>query len=122
MADMCMICDGASHDEVLFYVHGLIENHGWAITPIGDDPPGRSWVYTIGLAAAFDHPELVLVDIEIATATAVLDELGERIRAGERLVDVDAVVLDDGRHVRLVDVDQTHIDAGLLNLWFDYYG
>src|SRR5262245_49144814 len=99
---MCMMCDGASHDEVLFHLHGQIDRKVWAIIPVGDDPPERSWVYTIGLVA-FDHPELVVMDCEPSFAAKVLDELGERIRAGDRFINVDDVELAGGLTAHLVD-------------------
>jgi hypothetical protein len=119
---MCMICDGYDADDVLFYVHGKVASRGWAICPVGGPDDERSWVYTIGFAGGFDHPELVLVDTEVEFAAAVLNELGERLRDGERFDEAEGVTMRDGLEVQLVDVDFVHIDAGLLNLWFEYYG
>lgn len=57
---MCIMCDGASLDEVRFGIHGIIDRYGWYIQGVEAPPGGRSWAYTIGLSAAFDHPELII--------------------------------------------------------------
>lgn len=115
-----MMCDGASRDEVLFARHATIERYGWALVAVGDSPPTADWIYTIGLAPR-GHPELVIVGHEQAVAGALLNELGERIRDGERFQAGDSTMAG---HVQVgfVAVDPAHIERGLLNAWLDYYG
>lgn len=61
---MCMMCNGASLDDVRFHIHSLIKRVGWAVVPVQGDRPSTSWAYTIGLTTRFDHPELAVVGCE----------------------------------------------------------
>ena len=73
---MCIMCDGASRDEVLFSLHGRVQRNGWALQIVASTgPPGLGWVYTIGLAA-FDHPELVVVGLEVVDSARVPERAG----------------------------------------------
>lgn len=116
-----MMCDGASRDEVRFHLHGKISRHGWAIFAV-ENAGTLGWVYTIGLVAGFNHPELVVVGQEPALAGTVLNHLGERVRQGERLDVVDRTALDPQPEVGLTHVHPAQIEHGLLNAWLDYYG
>jgi hypothetical protein len=118
---MCMMCNGASRDEVRFHLHGTISRHGWAIFGVGDHET-TGWLYTIGLVAGFNHPELVVVGQEPALAAAVLNHLGERVRRGERFDVADRTAVGDESEVGLRHVHPVQIELGLLNAWVDYYG
>ena len=74
----------------------IIRRHGWSIQYVGgpscalpdcpcpadDEPP---FAYTIGLFG-LGHAELLVLGIGPLDATAVLNELGERIRGGDSLL------------------------------------
>lgn len=108
---MCIMCNGASLDEVRFDLHGRIERHGWAVQYVAEESIGRSWAYTIGLAAGFDHPELVVVGLEPEPAGGLLNVLGDMIRDGTRF---------DAGH--LTRVHPAHFVRGVFASWVDYYG
>src|SRR3546814_19040579 len=78
---MCAICDGATYDEMLAGLHGVVERFGWAVQGVEASTP---WTYTIGLTERFGHPELVLVGIDISLAMNILNALADRV-AGEEL-------------------------------------
>ena len=122
MAGMCMMCDGASIDEVRFGIHGLIARHGFAITGCEGAAGEAGWSYTIGLVTQFDHPELVVLDTEHTRRARILDGLGELVKAGERLDGDVSVVFRTGEVFDFVDVHPVHFDRGLLNIWLDYMG
>ncbi|MBA2427455.1 MAG: DUF4262 domain-containing protein [Actinobacteria bacterium] len=77
---MCMMCEGASLDDVRFHIHGLIEGSGWAVIPVEGNTPYRSWAYTVGLVQTFDHPELVVVGLDPLAAGRLLNSIGDAIR------------------------------------------
>jgi hypothetical protein len=51
---MCWRCDhpGATYDEYLTYMHGLITRWGWAVQGVQRDGPHPPWAYTAGLTEA----------------------------------------------------------------------
>jgi hypothetical protein len=117
---MCMICDGASRDEVLFHHHALIDEFGWAAVAVADDGAWHEgWLYTIGLTA-HDHPELVVVGVPPERCGPILTELVERVLEGETLLP--GSVLDVfGIEVELVGVHPDHVAGGLVAAARDYY-
>ena len=116
------MCEGASLDEVLFGIHHKVTTRGWALQAVGGDPPdGADWVYTIGLSG-FDHPELLVVgEGVVKVAGVVLNDLGERIRAGDRFDVGDEVPFPSGP-VTFGLVHSAHIARGLVAMWPNYYG
>jgi hypothetical protein len=77
-----------------------IRRHGWAVQAVLGDADGPPFAYTVGLTG-FGHPELILFATSQATAAAVLNDLGERVRAGQRLGADERVRLPGGE-VRLL--------------------
>lgn len=69
-----------------------------------ESPP---FVYTVGLAG-FRHPELILFATTQATAAAVLNALGESVRAGHRLQAGQQVAVADGAVHLLTFPDSEH--------------
>lgn len=63
---MCMMCDGATPDEMRFMVYGHIEKYGWHIVYVENQKRSASWAYTIGLSSRFGHPELAVVGVGMA--------------------------------------------------------
>jgi hypothetical protein len=117
---MCMMCDGASLDEVRFWVHGTIARFGWAIMTV-EEQQSPSWAYTIGLVACFGHPELVLVGQSQAVTHRVLNHMGEAVRRGERFDGIARTSTCCYPDIELVRVHPAQIEHGLLNMWLDYY-
>jgi hypothetical protein len=82
--------DDAWITAYLAHLEGVIAEHGWAIhvvLPPADDPiPDPPFAYTVGLSGSrFGHPELLVSGLGRDTAQIVLNDLGERVRAGQRL-------------------------------------
>lgn len=121
---MCVICDGATEDELLFDLHGKIERYGWTGVAVeaGHDNPG--WAYTIGLSDHFEHPELVVVGLPPPDAYWMLGHVARYVRdggcveVGERILlaraGIDVVVGD-------VHPDQWD-EHDTFNQWLNYYG
>ncbi|MCD9624241.1 DUF4262 domain-containing protein [Rhabdothermincola salaria] len=119
---MCIMCEGASHDDVLFNLHGHVLRHGWVLQAVWGEPPDRpGFVYSIGLSAGFDHPELVVVGYDTRVGGAVINELGESVRLGRRFQAGDHADLEGGR-VTFGTVHPVHLERGLVASWVNYYG
>lgn len=85
-----------------------IRRHGWSIQYVGggqcsgpecnckgsNEPP---FAYTVGLFG-MDHPELVIFGLPPDLAVVVLNDLGERIRAGETLLPGQIITFGEWPH------------------------
>lgn len=66
-----------------------IREYGWHVVLVsgeGDDP---GWAFTVGLRESFDQPECAVFGLRQETAHAILNDLGERARAGTPLAATD---------------------------------
>jgi hypothetical protein len=115
---MCVICDGASEDEVLFDMYGLIQRNGFTMTSVETSPP---WTYTIGLAERF-HPELVVTGMPADTAANIIWFVVDQIEAGMTF-DECSPPLEFGPRtsLRFGPVHPDHWPGGLLAQWCNYY-
>lgn len=118
---MCDMFDGATSEESRRFIELTIIRHGWALRgvyPHADDPDDRHWTHTIGLLENFNHPERVIADLglEYETASHLINELGEEIRAGKDITKGNRL----GCEFR--DVDPSRLDSELLAAWFNNYG
>jgi hypothetical protein len=120
---MCVICNGATHDELLFDLHGRIERDGWTAMHVEAGHDNPSWSYTIGLTESFDHPELVVVGLHPPDAAWLLGWVAARIDAGAGF--------EAGEHILMpgagidVLVGEVHPDQwtnDVFNTWLNYYG
>lgn len=98
-------------DQEDAWTHDTVRRHGWAVQHVDGDgcwgsprcrcgrPPGVAspFAYTIGLFG-YDHPELLVYGLGQHAACAVLNELGERVRRGERLGSGEPMLIDGGPH------------------------
>ena len=116
------MCDeGATLNECRFDIYGIIDRYGWFIQYVEVEPVTLAWAYTIGLAAGFDHPELVVTGVGPETAGNVLNAIGEMIRTGHRFDHDDFVLDPEGRCIRFSSVHPAHYDRGVFAVWDDYY-
>lgn len=118
---MCMMCKGASLDEVLFFIHGAIERVGWAVIPVTGKRPSTSWAYTVGLAA-LGHPELVTVGRAPQTAGRLLNSLGRRVAEGETFGPDSPPVVIGGKRYVFAPVSKKYFENGTFGAWVGYYG
>jgi hypothetical protein len=65
-----------------------VQTHGWHIVhvgmPVGEDSEGPGWSYSVGLFHTLGHPEFIVVGLPWSTAEAIINDLGSRVRAGQR--------------------------------------
>jgi len=60
----------------------------------GGHDEGPSFAYTVGLFG-MGHPELLVLGVSAATASGVLNTLGERVRAGADLVPRELITFEE---------------------------
>lgn len=114
-----MMCNGATFDEVLFHIHGLIERFGWAVVPVGDRLPS-TWAYTIGLVEV-DHPELTVKGMPPEAAGRLLNRLGDLILDGRKFRDGEELTVGTRRY-RFAPVPDRQLENGRFAVWVNYYG
>jgi hypothetical protein len=106
---MCWRCDhpGATYDEYLTYMHGLITRWGWAVQGVQRDGPHPPWAYTAGLTEA-GLAELVVTGMRVRPATRLLNEVAAHaIHAGlpppgERFA------MTDGPMLEVVEISEAY--------------
>lgn len=113
---MCLQCDGYSHEAVMQALDLQIKIHGWAVVQVGDDHSAFS--YTLGLVENFDHPELIVVDIERSHQQGLLNEIAKGVAARGR----PALGGPSTRGVRCVEVHQNHLHGNYFGMWTTRYG
>ncbi len=87
---MCWICDhpGATHEDYLTHLRGLIDDYGWAVQGVERDRIHPPWAYTAGLTA-HGRPELVVTGMPLRRAAGLLNDVAAHViqqipPAGER--------------------------------------
>jgi hypothetical protein len=116
---VCIICDGASEEEVFTGEFVRIAVHGFTMVGVEDTPP---WTYTIGLVRSFDHPELVMTGMPFDVAPGLLTEVVEHIRRGERFdASSPPLALADSYALGFGAVHSSEWDEGRFNQWLNYY-
>ena len=116
---MCILCDGATHDEALFDLHGRVLRHGWALQGVESGTGTPGWIYTVGLSPRFGHAELVVVGGDLPRAAELLNGLGAAIASGARFTPGDRISTPLGD----VDVDvvhPAHVERGLVAVCEEY--
>ena len=74
----------AEMEELERHVRGDIERHGWHVAKIEGDDRVPPWAFTIGLMDTFDHPEILVAGMELDQLHALLNRIGDLLRAGNR--------------------------------------
>ncbi len=117
---MCILCEGADRDEALFSLHAMVITHGWALQGVEAGPSTLGWVYSVGLAQRFRHPELVVVGGDLLDGARAINELGEEVRAGRRFEPGAEVRLPIGL-IGIGAVHPAHVAGGLVAVWEEYH-
>lgn len=93
-----------------------IRVHGWSVAGVEEKRP---WSYTIGLLESFGHPELVVTDMELASAHALINVVGGVVRDGDGTPDPEALA---ALGVQLVEVLPKHLRSHWFGSWSQFYG
>src|SRR5262245_15942644 len=84
----CRLCAGS--DDVVWgawerRTADHIRNHGWSVVGVGADEQVPGWAYTVGLWHTLRQAELCIFALPIDVAHGLLNDIGERVRAGGAL-------------------------------------
>jgi hypothetical protein len=60
-----------------------IRRYGWTATYVGDYQSAPTWAYTIGFHASLGAPEVIVFDIPMASASGLLHEIHNDLKAGK---------------------------------------
>ncbi len=85
----CRICrPDDTYDEGERRCIEVVLRHGWQVTVVfaGDEPDEPAFAYTIGLPHRVGHPELVISGLDQDLMYRVLNDVGQRVMDGQRLV------------------------------------
>jgi len=64
-----------------------VQRHGWHVVLIPEEDGMPGWAFTVGLSKTFGHPEVIVFGLHQEVAHFVLNDVGERVRAGLKIVD-----------------------------------
>jgi Domain of unknown function (DUF4262) len=64
----------------------IIEKFGWhvmSVAPrVGEE--GHLWAYSTGLFYSYDHPEVIVFNLDISSLQNAVNSIGGRVKAGEK--------------------------------------
>jgi hypothetical protein len=114
------MCDGFSVDDVLALDAAHIAEYGFALQgvvgPGGEDDGVGSWVYTVGLLDAAEHPELIVAGASPNTSASVLSALAGAVLEGERFEVGDTIDLG-GAIARVGSVHEIQYELDTFATW-----
>jgi hypothetical protein len=91
VAGQMLAARAAAEDALRASQERIVADNGWMIQAVFGDPhampPLPGWAYTIGLLTGFGRPEIIAIGLPSDVGAALLNDLGERIRNGERFSD-----------------------------------
>ena len=113
---MCLECDGYTFEQSMLSLDLTIRTYGWQLTQVTDSAmPGS---YTIGLGESYDHPELVMVGVELDTQSAIIRKIVSMVETTGR-IDTDDV---ESHGLTLVEVHRDHLHDHWFGTWSNRYG
>lgn len=111
---MCLRCDGYSEDEVARSIDLAVRVHGWALIPVEDERP---WAYTVGLLETYQHPELVVTDLELSVEVSIINWAVRQI-ASRGMIDEAELAR---RELRAAEVHRSHDAGDWFGTWCRHY-
>lgn len=114
---MCVMCDGSSLTDVMEMYRRFIDDCGFAIVAVDDQP---SWTYTIGLLEKYDHPELVVTGLPYSTASQMIWFVVNKIKVGQRFDETSELVDPRGMPLLFGKVAEGQWAHGRFNMCLEY--
>ena len=113
---MCAICDGTDPDDLLDDMRRRVDWLGWTMVGVEPSHRGPGWVYSAGLTASFDHPEVVMVGAPPEAAYDVLELIAREVATGSAFRHHESFGVGDLRF-RFGWVHPRHFDLGTFAWW-----
>lgn len=61
-----------------------IQDHGWFVLKVPEDVEGPGFAFTVGLWANYQHPELIIVGLNLDVMHQILNLAGNEVRDGRQ--------------------------------------
>jgi hypothetical protein len=87
---------------------GDIERFGWHVVQISAEPDSPQFAFTVGLYYQFLQPEILIMGIDLAMSAHVLNDIGEAMRSGRKLVPGRYPDFVKGFEIELAPIDLAH--------------
>jgi hypothetical protein len=66
--------------------HADVREYGWHVILVPQDEQGPSFAYSIGLKKSFNHPEILILGLDLKVMHQMINGIGNRIKAGARFL------------------------------------
>src|SRR5690348_3985724 len=60
----------------------LIERHGYAVIKVREDDEGPGFAYSVGLEISFQHPEILMIGLDVDLMHRILNDVGAFVARG----------------------------------------
>lgn len=119
------MCSCQEPHELVASIDAFMEQGRWVYTGVGVGPPTQlKWLYTVGLAEQFGHPELLVVGICCGSCGGnMLNTVAERVAGGERFdaPTVEPLVFPAGGMLHVRPVHRSCWESDWFAIWHAYY-
>ncbi|WP_158679815.1 DUF4262 domain-containing protein [Deinococcus sp. NW-56] len=61
-----------------------IQTYGWAVVKVPEDEEGPGFAFTVGLWGNYNHPEMVMVGLDLDLMHHVLNLIGDAVQTGQQ--------------------------------------
>lgn len=116
---MCNMCDETSLQDQLRAFREQFDQLGWTSVAVEGDDHKLGWAYTVGMIRS-GHAELAVLDEPPEVVSRLFETLAPQISAG-RVLTSGTTVGAGGRTWAVLDVDPSHIRAGLMAWWSEIF-
>ena len=65
-------------------IHEHIEKFGWHVALIPEDEVGPAFAFSVGLVKSFNHPEILIVGLNVQLMHQMINGIGDEVKAGKR--------------------------------------
>ena len=59
-----------------------IKNYGWHVIKVLEDNSGPGFVYSIGFFETFNHPEIIIIGLNLDLSHNIINDIGDDIKRG----------------------------------------
>jgi hypothetical protein len=111
---MCWMCDhpGATMDDYLGYLRGLLEEHCWIVIGVRGDRYRPPFSYTVGLVG-HGRPELVVTGLPQQRAADLLNDVAAHVLHADAPTPGERVPLTGGPLIEIVRVAEPSAHLGV---------
>lgn len=79
-----VMTDEHSHDKAFEKLKADVKRVGWHIVLVPEDDEGPGFAYTIGVHRTLQHPELIIVGLNLDVMGPILNGAAEVVKSGTR--------------------------------------